>query len=164
MAGYDGYSKSNNAVAAEEEGLLPLSRINGAPRWAIRMAGKLIGSEEWHHTSKSYNRTEFYNADRALRCATSLKAQYKTKAAAEIVVDEKHAERRTCRSRHFQPASKIHLNCLAWTNEATQRTTGVSMRELLHLLRQRGSISVAARNRLATELADSADAQAILRA
>lgn len=61
--GYDGYSRSNNAVNAEEEGRYPASK-----------AAKILGITtdtlkhffetdhmEWHHVSKHYNKVKFYD-------------------------------------------------------------------------------------------------------
>jgi len=74
MAGYDGYSKSNNALLAESEGKLPLSRaitevarIAGCTRKAARESLLAIGPSEWHHTSKHYNRTDYYDVAAAVR-------------------------------------------------------------------------------------------------
>lgn len=75
MAGYDYNAwKSNNAIAAEEEGLVTASKISrtwlkengideqvGFIKWMIRI--QMIGPTEWHHTSKMYNRTYFYSAE-----------------------------------------------------------------------------------------------------
>lgn len=83
MAGYDGYSMSNNARAAYEEGKAPLSKWtksailqrmqeNGTPAEFIQLAAKypaevvkrvLLFSAEWHHTSAKYNETKFYQVD-----------------------------------------------------------------------------------------------------
>lgn len=74
MAGYDwGAGKSNNAVAAESEGLRVRSKITR--EWLIEAgvteapafikwlcAAGLIGYAEWHHTSKRFNRTCYYSA------------------------------------------------------------------------------------------------------
>lgn len=58
MAGYNGYSMSNNAVAAYEAGLLPASKIKQVPANLIE---QFVRYEEWHHSSKAYNRVKFYN-------------------------------------------------------------------------------------------------------
>lgn len=58
MTGYNGYSMSNNAVSAYENGLRPASKIAGIP--AVLIA-KFMPVGEWHHTSKTFNRTRFYN-------------------------------------------------------------------------------------------------------
>jgi len=63
MAGYaHDYSKSNNALDAEANGLYPASvvaRELSVPVDAVRAAGAV----EWHHTSKMYNETEYYDLD-----------------------------------------------------------------------------------------------------
>ena len=61
MAGYSGFSMSNNAVAAYDEGLVPASKIPGVPAVLVK---KHCRPDEWHHTSKAYNRTDFFNAAR----------------------------------------------------------------------------------------------------
>lgn len=73
MAGYCGWSKSNNAVAAEHEGKLPLSRAvavvareAGCTRKQARAALEAVGPCEWHHTSKKYNPTDYYEVAEAV--------------------------------------------------------------------------------------------------
>lgn len=59
MAGYsDDYSMSNNAIAAYDAGLVPASKIKGIPPALIR---KFCRADEWHHSSKAYNRVDFFN-------------------------------------------------------------------------------------------------------
>lgn len=61
MAGYSGFSKSNNAVAAEAEGKFPLTaaaRKAGIPAELIR---RFVHPCEWHHTSVRYNATNYYD-------------------------------------------------------------------------------------------------------
>lgn len=69
MAGYDwSEGKSNNAVIAEESGLMTASRLaKWASRWK-RFRGctasdikEILSPSEWHHTSKFFNRTNYYN-------------------------------------------------------------------------------------------------------
>ena len=73
MAGYDGYSKSNNALEAEKNGSYPLSvatkiisKKAGITQKEARMLLTKLGSTEWHHTSKNYNRTDFYSTKTVL--------------------------------------------------------------------------------------------------
>ena len=73
MSGYAGYSKSNNAIAAEESGMLPLTRATravacqaGCTQKVARAALLAIGSSEWHHTSKHFNPTDYYDVDQAV--------------------------------------------------------------------------------------------------
>jgi hypothetical protein len=67
MAGYDGYSMSNNAVAAYEDGEAPASEVarrigRGATAKAV---AEVLPRSSWHHTSKMYNCTNFYDLDAA---------------------------------------------------------------------------------------------------
>lgn len=65
MSGYSWiHGMSNNAVMAYEDGLLPASKIKEVPTNLIRI---FVDSEEWHHTSKFFNRTEFYNSETVLK-------------------------------------------------------------------------------------------------
>lgn len=74
MAGYNGYSKSWNAIAAEDSGLVTRSGITKAwlaenaidesplfIKWLVRV--EYILADEWHHTSKTYNRTKYFSVD-----------------------------------------------------------------------------------------------------
>lgn len=84
MAGYYGYSKSNNAVSAEIDGKFPLSKrtkalfvdtlidmlgrdsdvyraLAGKPMGFIK--AKILRSYEYHHTSSWYNTTDYYEFD-----------------------------------------------------------------------------------------------------
>lgn len=74
MAGYHGFSKSNNAVAAEEDGRFPasvLAKRIGVKTGAIKA---LMSPSEWHHTSSRYNRTNYYDEAEALEMINGLKA------------------------------------------------------------------------------------------
>lgn len=83
MGGYDGYSMSNRARAAYDDGLVPLSKITAATladaglpisarAFRALIRGGWITPAEWHHTSKQYNRTHFYDlADVAEQIATT---------------------------------------------------------------------------------------------
>jgi hypothetical protein len=87
MAGYSGFSKSNNAVAAEASGRHPATaaaRLLGVPvAWV-----KLQPTREWHHTSSWYNSTDYYDLEQlAEHLATEegqeQLAQVKAEAAAQ---------------------------------------------------------------------------------
>ena len=59
--GYHGWSKSNNAVSAEEEGRFPATvaaKKLGVKVGAIKL---YIPTDEWHHTSNHYNKTYYYD-------------------------------------------------------------------------------------------------------
>jgi hypothetical protein len=61
MTGYDGYSRSNNAIEAESHGRFPasvLARKLGVKTSAVR---ELAVETEWHHTSKKYNTTPYFD-------------------------------------------------------------------------------------------------------
>ena len=80
-AGYHGYSMSNNAVAAYADGEMPLSKWTKQaildavaeideekaewlkPVKLQTLKDKLLTRTSWHHTSKFYNRTDFYSLD-----------------------------------------------------------------------------------------------------
>jgi len=61
MAGYHGFSKSNNAVYAEENGCFPASTL--ARRLGVQVGAikALMESSEWHHSSKYYNKVDYYD-------------------------------------------------------------------------------------------------------
>lgn len=58
MAGYNGYSKSNNAIDAERDYKYPKSTA----KRLLGLKDSAFGSPcEWHHTSMWYNRTDYYD-------------------------------------------------------------------------------------------------------
>lgn len=68
MAGYDwGRGKSNNAVWAEEDGLMTATqcakylRDQGFKGCTSKAVKDLVPEKEWHHTSKFYNETSYYD-------------------------------------------------------------------------------------------------------
>ena len=88
MAGYNGFSMSNNAVAAYENGEKPLSKwtktdilegiekaiieeeliLNCSLKSLKKLPAKVLKDiclkySSWHHTSNHYNKTEFYSLD-----------------------------------------------------------------------------------------------------
>lgn len=58
MSGYSNYSMSNNALLAYECGLCPASKIKGVPASLVSI---WCPSDEWHHSSKNFNKVDFYN-------------------------------------------------------------------------------------------------------
>ena len=90
MAGYDGFSKSNNAIAAEENGLYPASVL--ARRLKVKTAAvrALLSPEEWHHTSKRYNRTDYYSTEGAVEILDELRAWTPKPPAKVYVCDMCH--------------------------------------------------------------------------
>ena len=65
MAGYDGFSKSNNAVAAENAGMLTASAVARRIGHGATAAGvkSVLERAAWHHTSKMYNCTDYFDYD-----------------------------------------------------------------------------------------------------
>lgn len=66
MAGYLGYSKSMNAVSAEAGGLMTATEFAKWLRTYIKGVSSkdvayILNPVEWHHTSKFYNRTNYYD-------------------------------------------------------------------------------------------------------
>ena len=68
MAGYDGHSKSNNAVDAEGRGLMVASKLSAIVKRHRRYRGAtasdiaaVLPIDEWHHTSKKFNRVNYYD-------------------------------------------------------------------------------------------------------
>lgn len=68
MAGYSGYSKSNNAVSAEANDRFPIGKASkvlaAKMSWSAAKAKAFLfahGTYEWHHTSKMYNTTKYYD-------------------------------------------------------------------------------------------------------
>jgi predicted nucleic acid-binding protein len=73
MAGYNGYSKSNNAVGAESEGRYPMTRAKqvvaekaGVSQVTAERILWVLHRGEFHHTSKKYNSTNYYDATAAI--------------------------------------------------------------------------------------------------
>jgi len=72
--GYVGYSKSVRAREAEREYLFPLTiavkivaALAGCTQKVARETLLKRGSDEWHHTSKFFNRTEYYDVRASAR-------------------------------------------------------------------------------------------------
>lgn len=84
MAGYSGWSMSNNAVAAYEDGEKPLSKwtkadifetieereielkcsIDELRKIPVKILKEIcLTYSSWHHTSNHYNKTDFYSLD-----------------------------------------------------------------------------------------------------
>lgn len=68
MAGYNGYSKSNNAIDAESNERYPLTKatkiLAKKLNWTQQKARDFLkknGTNEWHHTSKFFNIVDYYD-------------------------------------------------------------------------------------------------------
>lgn len=126
MAGYYGFSMSNNAVTAYEEGAKPLSKwtkqamlecieeceLNCDIKLLKKMPLKLMKEElleydGWHHTSIHYNKTEFYsfNYDKveSLDNETIIEMidSYKEKEEKQKQLEEKENQEIKCRCQYL---------------------------------------------------------------
>lgn len=61
--GYVGYSKSVNATNAEEEGKYPATQIAKLTKTEAKWVKETFNPTEWHHTSKHFNKTNYYDLD-----------------------------------------------------------------------------------------------------
>jgi hypothetical protein len=61
--GYMGFSKSINALEAEEKGLFPASTIAKLTKTSADFIRDTFVPREWHHTSKHYNKTFYYSLE-----------------------------------------------------------------------------------------------------
>lgn len=121
MAGYNGYSMSNNAVAAYADGEKPLSKwtkpeileaifdnceISEEKADLLRkmtvkeLKDEFLQMSSWHHTSKFYNCTNFYSLDfeeieeisaEQIKCIISSRKK-KARRSAEEIQAEKDAK------------------------------------------------------------------------
>lgn len=89
MAGYNEYSKSNNAIAAENAGLMTASAVARLIGYGATAMGvkAVLDAVEWHHTSKIYNRTDYFDYDADLEEA----AENSRNLRAEIIAASKLA-------------------------------------------------------------------------
>jgi hypothetical protein len=82
MAGYDyEYWKSNNALLAEEKGYMTKSQLAKKLKVSPAIIEKHLDPVEWHHTSKFYNFTNYYDPeDVTPELLEQMKAESKKKA------------------------------------------------------------------------------------
>ena len=74
MSGYYFFSKSNNAIYAEENGRFSASRLARRIGVKSKAIKALMEPCEWHHTSKHFNETDYYDETEALEMIEELKA------------------------------------------------------------------------------------------
>jgi hypothetical protein len=118
MAGYDGYSQSNNALAAKAEGRWPLSHAVrivaenlGIRRAAARVALEWFGACERHHTSKEFNLTDFFNTtDRTML----ILARLVNSVRKPLDLDRDALENFESRARQIESA----LDAMGWVRRA----------------------------------------------
>lgn len=82
MAGYNNFSKSNNAIQAEHEGYFPASVLAKKLNVSTKAITAILSPSEWHHTSNYYNKTNYYSYENAREKLAELKA-YKAEKPAE---------------------------------------------------------------------------------
>jgi hypothetical protein len=87
MSGYsDDFSKSNNAINAENEGRYPasvLAKKIGVKTGAIKA---LVPTTEWHHSSKFYNSVDYYEEEKAIEMIDELRAWTPAKKSVKVHV------------------------------------------------------------------------------
>ncbi len=69
MSGYNGFSKSNNAVEAESRNCFPASVLAKKLKVKTGAIKAIMEPCEWHHSSKHYNQIDYYDGDVLLRLA-----------------------------------------------------------------------------------------------
>lgn len=91
MAGYEGWSKSNNALDAEDEGRYPMSRAKvivsretGVTQKEAAAVLTSLETGEYHHTSKFFNSTNYYDTDVAIKI---IHYTFHTGAPVEVVLE-----------------------------------------------------------------------------
>jgi hypothetical protein len=109
MAGYCyQMGMSNNAVAAYCDGRCPASKIPGVPAALVR---EFAPTSEWHHTSKVYNRTPFYDP-------TEVRALFGLEPSSDVDPDPR-AVAALGRWKATRSSVIVHKNCqvewLEWT-------------------------------------------------
>jgi len=82
MVGYDyEYWKSNNALLAEEKGYMTKTQLAKKLKVSPAIIEKHLDPVEWHHTSKFYNFTNYYDPeDVTPELLEQMKAKSKKKA------------------------------------------------------------------------------------
>jgi hypothetical protein len=74
MAGYNNFSKSNNAVAAEASGRYPASVLAGRLGVTTGAIRAVLRTSEYHHSSKFFNSVDYYDESEALEVLDELRA------------------------------------------------------------------------------------------
>ncbi len=63
MAGYDGFSKSNNALSAESRGLCTAGVVARKFKVSAAAVESVLRPREWHHVSKFFTAKNYYDLD-----------------------------------------------------------------------------------------------------
>lgn len=106
MAGYDGFSMSNRAREAYERGCLPASKLAKRIGGGATAAGvkKVLSPREWHHTSKHFNQTDFYDLDHEVEKWAENKGISQGAARVQIVDEVRAASK-------VEKVEVIHQGC-----------------------------------------------------
>jgi hypothetical protein len=116
MSGYSpDFSMSNNAIAAYDNGLRPASKVPGVPAVLVK---EFCRPDEWHHSSKAYNRVNFYNP-------TEVRAIFGLEASEDFTADPRAV---TALAAHKAggAGTETHMNCrvewIEWTGSLKRPT------------------------------------------
>ena len=156
MAGYKGYSMSNNAVEAYESGEKPMSKwtreaiigeieaMTGESEEAVKTAlkpytaaelrNRLLGYSSWHHTSCRYNRTNFYvveDLETLQAIKDRLSGEEEADRLARIKAEEERWDRVEAKYAGMMPLDKeavksIWRYCQASGREGTEENQAVN--------------------------------------
>jgi len=113
--GYDGYSKSHNALAAEGAGRYPLSQAKRELAQALGITQReaeavllAVGTSEYHHTSSYYNTTDYYDVAGVLEQITEA-GGYAAWLASDDGTEARAALAQLAEEK--EPDIQIHENC-----------------------------------------------------
>lgn len=147
MAGYNGYSMSNNAVSAYKDGERPISKwtktaiidaINQAVKdgdvtlqcdiKAIKtlsikvLKDELLYKSSWHHTSSHYNKTDFYSLDTdAVEALTDEKIQTLKATSNKAKSDETQQDQRWRCAFLVWSGTRNHPKCTEYIEDGIVR-------------------------------------------
>lgn len=146
MAGYDGYSMSNNARLAYQSGERPLSKWNkdaflgevadlegeiyekvkNTPLYILK---EFLDYSAWHHTSKHYNITRFYNfnlesfvsaTEEEINTLKEKRKQYLAETKDERELKKKEAEKKRAEKKAKKELDEKIISYLPFTHYKTE--------------------------------------------
>lgn len=126
MSGYFGFSKSNNAVNAENNGRFPATTLAtrlGVKPGAIR---EIVPTSEWHHTSKHFNTTPYYSEEKAMEYIEELRAWREPKNSEEVLEGCTGSYLVWSGTRNFPKATKVEFGPCRVTKKGTWFTLHIS--------------------------------------
>lgn len=148
MAGYDGYSMSNNARIAYQSGERPLSKWNKdafldevadlereiyekVKNTPIYILKEFLGYSAWHHTSKHYNITKFYSfnlesfmaaTEEEINTLKEKRKQYLLETKEERDLKKKEVEKKRAEKRAKKELDEKIISYLPFTHYKTEAT------------------------------------------